>query len=217
MLLGQESADITIKIDEEDVVFKNPPTIMNGRVMVALREIAGHLDMTVLWQDGTEYGAKAHVIIKKDDYEILSYVEGDAVYKGSQVFFLDQPPVLINGRLYVPIRFFQPILNCEMTWNNMVKTVIINTSRGISVEDKYYKLYNVSVGPEVAYPPEKARAFVLDNNLLEEIETIKVVELEPGSYDSCTRIIGYDDTGQRKTIYLTEHRYLKEAVIKEVL
>jgi hypothetical protein len=66
-------------------------------------------------------------------------------------------------------------------------------------EDNYYKLYDVLVGPNNGPRAEKAKAYVINEGLLEIVEEVQYTPIRFTEYgDTDTMVIGADESGGKK-------------------
>jgi len=107
-------------VDGVMVSLDSPPVITNGRTMVPFRFLAESLGAAVEW-DGTD----RMVTFKKDDTVIYLWIGRDYAIVGSDLVNLDSPPIIINGRTMVPLRFISETLGAEVEWNGATRTVTV--------------------------------------------------------------------------------------------
>lgn len=98
--------------------FIDPKT---NRTLVPLRFIAEAFNAKVLW-DGE---LKTITIIRGDTTVLLQVGNDIAVINGTKSVKLDQPPVIVNSRTMVPIRFVSEILGATVEWNPSTRTITI--------------------------------------------------------------------------------------------
>lgn len=207
-------ANAKVFINEKQLIFDQEPIITNGRILVPVRAIAESLGATVEWQD-------PKVIIKKGAAEIILTINSKmAQRENRKIFFMEQPPIIVNGRTMVSLRFVAEALGASVAWDDNTRAVTITSNGDFTPSkqpidegagDNYYKLYDPIIGPDTGPIPEEAKKYVLEHRLLKDIKNIQYVPtrfLEFGSYD--TMISGTDEFGQEKLIWLTKDRYTGE-------
>jgi len=101
------------RIGEDIAILDVPPTIVNGRTMVPLRFIAEALGAKVDWNNDTRTAAVAL------DNKTLS-VTVDKAADG-----MDVPPMIINGRTMVPLRYIGEALGCDVAWDPDTRAIDI--------------------------------------------------------------------------------------------
>ncbi|MDF2629308.1 MAG: copper amine oxidase N-terminal protein [Symbiobacteriaceae bacterium] len=99
--------------------------IVNGRTVVPMRALFEALGAKIEWNPDTwtvtaTKGTKVIVLT-------VGKVQGKI---NSQDYTLAVPPVLINSRTYVPVRFVIDALELDITWDPATWTVKINTGTG---------------------------------------------------------------------------------------
>ncbi|WP_282432495.1 copper amine oxidase N-terminal domain-containing protein [Pelotomaculum schinkii] len=203
-----EPAKVKILLDGETISFDEQPVMLNNRVLVPLREVAERMGADVAWSEA------GRIAVSKDDTGVLLTVGKDTVYVNRQKFFMDQVPVLLNGRTFVPVRFVAPALGAKVDWDEANQTVLIlsegNFSDSFQSTEKYYKLFDVKVGGQDYCSPEEAKQYVLQQNLLKYAENIRVVYIRFAEYGPAdTMVTGYDWEGNSKAVWLSKDPYLE--------
>jgi len=111
---------IKVKVNNELVVFDQPPVLENGRTLVPLRAIFEALGAEVEWEDSTQT-----VTAIREETEISLQIGSTKMTVNSDVKTLDVPAKLLNGRTLVPVRAISEALGCIVNWNETTQTVLI--------------------------------------------------------------------------------------------
>ena len=112
---------IKVKINDFYVYTEQKPIMENDRVLVPLRTIFDGLGAEVIWDEetntatATRFGRKVQVTPDSDKAIVSGYEKE-----------LDVPAKLIDGRIFVPLRFVSEAFLAKVNWNNESKTVIIS-------------------------------------------------------------------------------------------
>ncbi|MBQ7040112.1 MAG: copper amine oxidase N-terminal domain-containing protein, partial [Clostridia bacterium] len=109
---------ITVILNGEQLQFDVEPIIINGRTMVPMRAIFEALGCTVAWDGDTQ-----QAIGIKNGNKVVVAIGNTAAYIGGEFTEIDQPPVLMNSRTLVPLRFVSEAYGCEVDWNGDTQTV----------------------------------------------------------------------------------------------
>ena len=96
------------------------PLIRADRTMLPARFVAESLGAEVLWSD-----AERKVTIKRDDIEIVIFIDSDKAYVNGEEILLDSPAFLENDRTYTPVRFVAEKLGGTVYWDESVSKVTI--------------------------------------------------------------------------------------------
>ncbi|MGE5675640.1 MAG: stalk domain-containing protein [Mycobacterium leprae] len=128
-----ESDSIHMILNGQPLVSDVAPQIVSGRMLVPIRVIANALGQSVAWDNATQT-----VTIGGPSGIILQVGNQAAMAKGSSVT-LDVPPLIIDGRTMVPLRFVAQALGYDVKWDDSTRTVRI-TDYGIAT--------NVLVDPD---------------------------------------------------------------------
>lgn len=129
---------INVYIDGELQSFEG--TIVNDRTMVPMRGIFEKLGADVQWYYETQT-----VTGKKDNVSVTLRIGDPVAQIGSESYTLDAPPLIIDSRTTVPLRFISESLGSEVYWNGFTRSVEI-------FSDSFEKLSpdNLSIGMALA-------------------------------------------------------------------
>lgn len=116
----QSNKTTTVFLDEKPVTFDVSPVIKNGRTLVPFRAIAESLNVQVLWNGKTQT-----VTASDQSTSIHLQIGNKTAYRGNTPVQLDVPPLIINGRTLVPLRFFSEAFKCKVTWEAKTNSVHI--------------------------------------------------------------------------------------------
>ena len=121
-----EPAKVKILLDGKTITFDEQPVILNNRVLVPLREIAERMGAKVAWSENFLRAEELGIIaVSKGNTGVLLTIGEDCVVVNRQIFYMDQAPVLLNGRTFVPVRFVAPALGAKVDWDEESQTVLI--------------------------------------------------------------------------------------------
>jgi len=102
-----------------------PPTNVDGRLLVPLRPIGQALGCTFVW-----YAPTRSVIMELDDIKVILQIDNpvaQVIISGVETArTLDVPPMIIDGRTLVPLRFIAEIFGVDVAWeapNAIITTV----------------------------------------------------------------------------------------------
>lgn len=118
---------IVLTIDQKDaLVFGEnktndvAPVIRNSRTMLPARFVAENLGAVVEWNQ-----SEKKVTVKKDETEIIIYIDSEKAYINGEEKVLDSPAFIENDRTYTPIRFIGEALGAVVEWNDENRQAII--------------------------------------------------------------------------------------------
>lgn len=109
---AQEGRPIGVFLDGLPVQFDVPPLIHQGRTMVPFRAIAEALNLTVNWDEQTRT-----VTTTGGGTVVRLQVNNPTAYLNQQPVWLDAPPLIEQGRVLIPLRFFSEAFNCRVEWD----------------------------------------------------------------------------------------------------
>ena len=126
---GAAAAGSGIKLYYDGVELEGiSPQTVNGRVLLPMRQLFELFGSGVHWDPlakSIETNAgPTRIKLHLDSNIVLYKTPGSDVWSESST---DQPPVVINERVYVPLRFIATELNCVVEWFSSSNSVFIST------------------------------------------------------------------------------------------
>lgn len=212
-----EPVNVKIFVNDKQILFSVDPVNVNNTLLLPLREIAESLNIAVKWDE--------RVILEKGDQELSVPLGTKKVLHGRRVFFMEQPLVIINGRTMVSLRFITAVLGADVSWDESYRAVYIMDnakflelppaiSNSESNPDKYYKWFDILVGPNAGPGTEEAKEYILKQGLINEVREIQRTYTrfdEVLGFD--TMVSGIDENGQERMVWLTKDKYIGEISI----
>lgn len=113
--------DYKIIINGNYISFDVPPKNVKGRLLVPMRALYEELGALIHWDQETRT-----VWAKKEDVVVILPIGSLSPTINGEVFELDVPAEIVNGRTLIPIRFAAESLNLEVKWNAATSTAMIN-------------------------------------------------------------------------------------------
>jgi len=113
---------IKVILNGEQLSFDEPPQMINGRTMVPLRAVFTAMGASVSWNSSTQT-----VTAKKGDTVVVMTVGNTSPTINGKVKTIDQPSVVINGRILAPLRFVAEAFGGTVTWDNATRTATITS------------------------------------------------------------------------------------------
>jgi N-acetylmuramoyl-L-alanine amidase len=117
---GQAVAEAAPKLEIEGLLTKEPPIVVNGRLLVPVRTISEGLGASASWDKQRE----AVILIDGSRRMELFIGRNTAVIDGA-VVRLETPPRIYNGRTYLPVRFIAETLNAKISWDKASETASV--------------------------------------------------------------------------------------------
>jgi hypothetical protein len=114
----------TIKVDvnEDELIFDQPPLLINNRTMVPLRKIFEAFGAAINWDQAT-----STVTATKDQVVVKLTIGSNVGYVNDKEVSLDAAAVVVNSRTLVPVRFIGSSFGANVTWDDITKSVVIKT------------------------------------------------------------------------------------------
>ena len=114
---------ITVYLNGVDLLFETPPIIRNDRTMVPMRKIFETLGAKVSWD-----GEARKVSAVKGDVAVELVIGENTAFINGEATELDAPALILDNRTLVPLRFVAEAFDCDVSWDNAFRRVIINTA-----------------------------------------------------------------------------------------
>lgn len=207
MVIGYSPANIKIYINEKKITFDEDPIVVNGRILVPLRKIAEIFFASIDWKD-------PQVLVKKGDVEVILTIGSSKAFINRKIVFFEQPPVIVNGRTMVSLRFITEALGAKVVWDSRMRIVKIS-SEGLELpgNENLYKNNVPLIGPVRGPDFEEAKAYVLSHKLLKDIENMQYTPIRFSEFlDTYTMIAGKDEFDRNKALWLKKDKYTGQVV-----
>lgn len=94
--------------------------IINGRVLVPCRAVGDALACDISWNNNTKT-----VTLKRDKTILQLAANSTTAYLNSKTITLDVPSIIIDNRLYLPLRLVAESLGAKVLWEAPKSTVAI--------------------------------------------------------------------------------------------
>ena len=121
-----EGEDITVLVNEEELVFDTKPMLLNDRTMVPMRAIFEKLGCSVEWIEDLQM-----IIATRNSLLIAMQIDQDKFYSTDvadntqNTYDLDVAPLIVNDRTLIPLRAVSEALGCKVDWVEETSTVVI--------------------------------------------------------------------------------------------
>lgn len=123
-LVGCADGGISVTLNGEALTFDVQPQLIDNRTMVPLRKIFEAMGAVVDWNNDTQT-----VTATKGDERVIATINSKNVYINGETKTLDVPPMVIDDRTLVPVRFVAEAFGANVDWNEVAQTVIIGTKQ----------------------------------------------------------------------------------------
>jgi len=120
---SREVENTRVILDGSPIELGSPLHMVNGRMFMPAGLVAKALSASVTW----DADAQEAIFITKSDDEVILGDGVPTVYFNDQRYVLDAVPYLIDGRLYVPVRYVAEFLHADIHWNDEEQTLMITS------------------------------------------------------------------------------------------
>lgn len=122
MLLRAVPVDYArLAVNDVPINLKEKPVFQAGRLLLSLRDVANPLGLNITWNASL----RQVTIATPASSLVLIVDQKQALLRGESVH-LDVPPVIINGRIYIPLQALSYLV-ASLTWDAKTRTVQIRT------------------------------------------------------------------------------------------
>ncbi len=111
-------------INSEPFKLEQAPIIIGGRTMVPLRFITEALGLGITWEAETR-----SVLVEKDGNLIRLFIDSHKAELNGKIIEVEVPPMILNGRTLVPVRFVSEVLGYAVGWEGITSEVTITGSK----------------------------------------------------------------------------------------
>lgn len=111
---------INVKLNDRYLFFDSEPVVVNNRTLVPMRAIFEALGADISWDQNT-----STVSAYKNGVSVKVKLDEKTAYINNTRFELDVPPIAVDERTMVPVRFVSEALGAEVTWDEVKYEVVI--------------------------------------------------------------------------------------------
>lgn len=134
-MVGYADGGISVTLNGEALTFDVPPQLIDNRTMVPLRKIFEAMGAVVDWDNDTRT-----VTATKGNERVIATIDSKNVYISGETKTLDVPPMVVDDRTLVPVRFVAEAFGANVDWDEGTRTVVIHTKwDGVGVVPCYDK------------------------------------------------------------------------------
>lgn len=108
-------------MNDKVVIMDANPVIQKGRVLVPIRAVTEALGGTVTFDP-----SKSSVYLERDIYVVDMPLGGVNITANNKPLTIDSPPLVIKGRVMVPLRFISEFLGAKVMWNAETRRVDVS-------------------------------------------------------------------------------------------
>lgn len=142
------ASPIKLIVDGNDITRLSSPIIENDRTLVPIRFISEELGATVTWNND-----ERSVYVKKGNNSVLLRIGSHLVQYDNGVDYdvSDVAPKIYNDRTFVPLRLVSNALDISVEWNNVTRSVIVDSSKKGQATDFFdIKILTVAPGQTIS-------------------------------------------------------------------
>lgn len=189
--------EIQVEIDGNPIYFDVSPVIQNDSVLVPMRTIFEQMGYTIDWNEQYQV-INGWNGSKNISMTINSYI----AFHNSESVILNAPPILLNERTMVPLRFIAESTGANVFWDNDLQTVFITTNDPVKediLEEKNPLLDSVVL---ISTNVTQGSGFILSSDgliatnyhVIEGAGTVSIVFNNHITYTGSITVKGFDMT-----------------------
>lgn len=123
---------MTVNGDEKEIDegTDTAPVIIDGRTLVPIRAIIEEMGGSVNWD--SEQGI---ITLNYNDDTIILTIDSTNAVLNDNAELLDTPPVILNGRTFLPVRFISESFGFDVSWDGSEQIITISGESGNTTDD----------------------------------------------------------------------------------
>ncbi len=107
-----------VRFEGQPIAFSLQPKLMDGILMASVRDLAKALDMEVTWNE-----AERIAVVTGNGYELKLPMNSDYAYVNGKANTIYGSTQIVDGSMYVPLRFFMESANHVVRWDSATSSV----------------------------------------------------------------------------------------------
>lgn len=115
------SAPIAVDVNGAGQYFDVSPIIINGTSYVPMRAVMEALGLSVSWND-----VRHEAAVSDGKTTVTVEIGSDFAQVDGKTVEMEISPVMMGGRVMLPVRFFAELFGFDVQWDNVSRTVKIN-------------------------------------------------------------------------------------------
>nr|WP_251035697.1 copper amine oxidase N-terminal domain-containing protein [Paenibacillus sp. ISL-20] len=181
----------------------------DGRVLLPLREVGDILGLKVHWNQAQQRASLYGV-----NLEMTLQPGNDAAYVNKEKKKLQTSAEVINGKLYIPLRFVAEAVNEEVKWNSHTKTLSVGSTYAVGTDKGITFWLNRKNGEFYQAIGNKVPSFIGTLDIrVEELRHLQVDRLsDHSSYVRLYEAVGMSALGKRSgQVFVKNGQIIKES------
>ncbi len=118
------SQPVSVDVDGHGVYFDVPPIIIDGSTYVPMRAVLEEMGLSVLWNSAAREAA-----VTDGKITVTAALGSTGVSVDGERRTVSAPPVMLGGRVMLPVRAFAEIFGFNVGWDNRRRAVTIDSQR----------------------------------------------------------------------------------------
>ena len=192
--------EVSVKLNNVEIESDAPARIVESRVMLPLRAVFEAVGMEVEWDaDNKQVNAEGY------DLTVAMQVNNNTAFVNGKMLSVDVAPVIIEDRVFVPVRFISEAAGFKVDWDADEKTVNIKSlTNAIKTQDN---------DPKYEAKTIKAEKETTTEETTEAVTSIKAQT----SQSSNVKVIKTNDKIARETTTEETTEYVDQSVLSSDL
>ncbi len=104
---------ISLFLDNKQILCNPSPILRHDRTMIPVRVLFEEMGATVSWNESAR-----KVTLKYRDMTVEMVIDSDAAIVNGKTIKLETPPVIVEGRTMIPLRFLSEAIGATVSWNS---------------------------------------------------------------------------------------------------
>lgn len=116
------STPIIVDVDGQGLFFDAPPVIIDGSAYVPMRAVLEQMGLSVYWNPSAR-----EAIVSSESTLVTASVGSRVVTVNGEERFINDSPIFLCERVMLPVRAFAELFGFDVSWDNQLRRVIINS------------------------------------------------------------------------------------------
>ena len=116
---------VNVFLDGKQIIFEVPPVVVQGRTLVAMREIFELLEADINWDHASQTATA-----KRNNQEVVIVRDSNTAFVDGKAVTLDVAARTVNSRMMVPLRFVSETLGMEVQWTEKEQRIDLFSTAG---------------------------------------------------------------------------------------
>lgn len=117
-------------VNDTEIELDSAPVIKNNHILVPMSAVMEHMETRVEWNNENQT-----ISVYDSDNTVDMTINSEIAYLNNKKYVLDSPPIIINSRIFIPIRFISEGFDFSVDWYESLNKITITSRKIIHNKD----------------------------------------------------------------------------------